>query len=169
MDHHQLEEQRDTLILQLMRRHPPEAQPARTAIVDYLPQLGLASGLLVARVAPPPDAGAWLQVLGTVLGGVGFALLGMAMPTRWPCRRDWAGAVPGLALRFGVTGAACAVAQAAGMPLPGAAWVVALAPTPFAVVSFAHLYGYRREQAATLPLLSVPIAAALLPVVARLG
>ena len=160
---------RGAVIVRLLRRHAPVRPPARSALVDYLPQAGLVAGLLVGTVATPPDAGAGLRVLGLVLGGSGFALLGMAMPTRWPERADWAGAVPSLGLRFGLAAAAFAVASLAGMSLPGAAWVVALAPTPFAVVAFAHLYGYRREQAATVALLSVPIALVLLPVVARLG
>ncbi|MDQ4071066.1 MAG: hypothetical protein M3203_16590 [Actinomycetota bacterium] len=49
--------------------------------------------------------------------------------------------------------------------LPAAAWVLALAPSPFAVVSFSRLYGYSREDVAAIPLVTLPVAVALLPVV----
>lgn len=85
-----------------------------------------------------------LPALGTVLGIVGFLLLGMAMPVRLPQLADLRSPVPVLPLRFGVAFGAWVLADAAGLELPAAACVLALAPSPFAVVSLSRLYGYRR-------------------------
>lgn len=156
---------RGFVVLRLLRREAPAGVPARSALVDYLPQMALVLGLAIRPVASPPDVDNWLPLMGSMLGAVGFLLLGMAMPHCRPGSHDWRAAMPVLALRFGLPVAMCVVAAALGVRLPDAAWVVALAPTPFAVVSFARLYGYRRERAAAVPLVSVPLATALLPVV----
>ncbi len=50
--------------------------------------------------------------------------------------------------------------------MPTAVWVLALAPSPFSV---GNLYGYGKTQTAAIPLLTVPLAVALVPVAAWLG
>ena len=79
-----------------------------------------------------------LPAAGIAVGMVGFFLLGMAMPHHLPARRDWRDALPAVALRFGVASCLCLAVQGAGVDVPAAVWVLALAPSPFSVVLDAH-------------------------------
>lgn len=56
-----------------------------------------------------------------------------------------------------------------GVEVPSGAWVVALAPNAFLAIAMARLYGYDQRRAAAIPILAVPIAAALVPLAASLG
>jgi hypothetical protein len=60
-------------------------------------------------------------------------------------------------------------AALAGVPVPDAAWVLALGPLPVASLSFARVYGYSSRVAACGLAVSLPLAAALLPLAAWLG
>jgi predicted permease len=104
-----------------------------------------------------------------ILGCVGFFALGAAMPDRFPQKKDFAAAMPVIPLRFALPFLTLLVLRALGLAVPGGAWVVALAPNAFLAIAMARLYGYDRRSAAALPLLTVPIAAALIPLVAVLG
>ncbi len=160
---------RPLLVMHTLRRHASVAPSRRSAVTDYLPQLSLVVGLLLRLYLPEPAMVSWLPALGLAVGVVGFLLLGMAMPVELPRLSHFRAALPVVPLRFGVASAACALSKAAGLELPAAAWVLALAPSPFAVVSLSRLYGYGREEAAAIPLLTVPVAVALVPAVTWAG
>ena len=159
---------RAALVIHTLRRSAPNSPSRRSSLVDYLPQLALCTGLLLRHVASGPGLGP-VRPLGLAVGIAGFLLLGMAMPLEWPRAGDWLRALPAVPLRFGLPAAVCLLARAVGLQLPGPVWVLALAPSPFIVVSLSRLYGYRREEAAAIPLLMVPLALLLLPMVAWLA
>ena len=156
------------LLIHTLRRSAPESPSRRSALVDYLPPAALCSGLLLRQVVEGPGLGP-VRPLGLAVGMAGFLLLGMAMPVGWPQAGDWRRALPAVPLRLVLPVTVCLLARAAGLQLPGPVWVLALAPSPFIVVSLSRLYGYRREEATTIPLLTVPVALVLLPVVAWLA
>ncbi len=160
---------RALLVVHTLRGHASVAPSRRSAVTDYLPQVSLVVGLILRQYLPQPGIVSSLPALGLVVGTVGFLLLGMAMPLQLPRLSHFRAALPVVPLRFGVASAACLLAKAAGLELPAAAWVLALAPSPFIVVSLSRLYGYGREDAAAIPLLTVPVAVALLPVVIWAG
>ncbi len=155
---------RAALVIHTLRRSAPECPSRRSAVVDYLPQLALCTGFVVRHLAPGPGLGP-VRPIGVAVGIAGFLLLGMAMPVDRLRASDWRRALPAVPLRFGLPMAVCLLARAAGLHLPGPVWVLALAPSPFIVVSLSRLYGYRREEAAAIPLLMVPLALLLLPAV----
>ena len=160
---------RGLLVTRTLRAYAPFRPSGRSAAVDYLPQIALLAGFGLRAWFSPPPVGDVLPAAGVVVGVVGFFLLGMAMPRRLPTGRDWSDALPAVALRFGVASSLCLAVRAAGVEVPAAVWVLALAPSPFSVVSMAGLYGYRRAQTAAIPLLTVPLAVALVPTAAWLG
>ena len=159
---------RAALLVHTLRRSAPDVPSRRSALVDYMPQLALCIGLVLRHLLPAPTLGL-VQPLGLTVGMAGFLLLGMAMPVDPPRAVDWRRALPALPLRFGLPTALCLLAHGAGLRLPDPVWVLALARSPFIVVSLSRLYGYRREEATAIPLLTVPAAVALLPVVAWLA
>jgi hypothetical protein len=159
----------DCSVTKTLRAYAPSRPCGRSAAVDYLPQAAFLAGFGLRACFSPPPVGEVLPAAGVVVGVVGFFLLGMAMPRRLPTRQDWRDALPAVALGFGVASCLCLAVRAAGVEVPAAVWVLALAPSPFSVVSMAGLYGYRRAQTAAIPLLTVPLAVALIPTAAWLG
>ncbi len=128
----------------------------------------------IANVAAPRPDNATLivdQTAGSamVLGASGFFALGAAMPERFPLRGHFAATTAIIPFRFVIPFLSLLIARALGVDVPGGAWVVALAPSGFLPIAMARLYGFDRRVAAALPMLTIPIAALLLPVVALLG
>jgi predicted permease len=160
---------RAVLVTKTLRAYAPCRPSGRSAAVDYLPQAALVTGLGLRALSNPPAVVDLLPAAGVAVGVVGFFLLGMAMPQCLPVRADWRDALPAVALRFGVTTSLCLAFQVGGVDVPAAVWVLALAPSPFSVVSMGNLYGYGKTQTAAIPLLTVPLAVALVPVAAWLG
>ena len=159
---------RTSLLVHTLRRSAPDSPSRRSALVDYLPQVALCLGLGLRWLAAGPGLGL-VRPLGLAVGISGFLLLGMAMPVDRPTASDFRRASSALPLRFGVQPLVCLLARLAGLELPGPVWVLALAPSPFIVVSLSRLYGYRREEASAIPLLTVPLGLVLLPVVSWLA
>lgn len=161
---------RPFIIVRTLRRRAAATPSRRSGLVDYLPAAALFAGLVMQLIRSLPDELTkvipWLAL---VLGGVGFFALGAAMPDRFPARADFAVAAPVLPFRYVLPFATLLVLSLAGIEVPDGSWVVALAPNAFLAIAMARLYGYDRERAAAVPLLTVPISAALLPLVAVLG
>jgi predicted permease len=63
----------------------------------------------------------------------------------------------------------CMAFRAVGGDMPAAVWVLRAGAVAVLAVSMANLYGYREAQTAAIPLLTVPLAVALIPVAAWLG
>lgn len=161
---------RNSLFVWMLRSSAPADQYSRTALVDYSRTLAAAVGLTLLAVLGHPAAWAdsAIEVLGYVAAITGFALLGLALPRQIP-RQSWREALSVVPLRFIPTTAVLGLAALAGLSLPSGAWVLALAPCWFAYLGWARLYGHQGEFAAAVILISLPLAAALLPVVALLG
>ena len=161
---------RPFVIVRTLRKHARDEQTRRSAIVDYLPATSLLFGLVLQLVRPIPEtleaAVTWLAL---AVGVVGFFALGAAMSDRFPRKEDFAAAAPVIPLRFLFPLGSLVVLRALGVEVPGGAWVVALAPNAFLAIAMARLYGYDRRRAAAIPMLAVPIAAALVPLAAWLG
>lgn len=161
---------RPFVIVRTLRGNAPERPSRRSALVDYLPAVALVIGLGLQLVAVAPDQLARLiPWLALIIGAIGFFALGAAMPATFPGGNDFKAALPVLPLRYLLPFLTLLLLLATGIEVPDGAWVIALAPNAFLVVAMARLYGYGRERAAAIPLLTVPLSAALLPVVAALG
>jgi hypothetical protein len=103
------------------------------------------------------------------MAAVGTLLLGVAWPRDWIGRSSARLSLRGLALHLSFVPSVLAVVTLLGMPLPGAAWILALGPLPVSLVAFARLYGYSVRTAATGFAFSVAVAVALLPLAVALG
>ncbi len=161
---------RPLLILRTLRRSAPEPPSRASALADYAPDAALAIGFILGALAEPPElARDVLSLFAVGLGLIGFALLGAAMPDRVPDKSNFVAALPVVPLRFVAPLTTCLVLRAIGVEVPAGAWVIALAPPAFRIVSLARLYGYERASATAIPLISVPIAAALVPLAAFLA
>ncbi len=161
---------RNSLYVWMLRSSSPTEQYSRTALVDYSRTLAAAAGLTLLALLGNP--GGWsataIEALGYAAAVTGFALLALALPRQIP-RQSWREALSVLPLRFIPTTAVLGVAALAGLALPSGAWVLALAPCWFAYLGWARLYGHQGEFAAAAILISLPVAAALLPLVSLLG
>jgi predicted permease len=161
---------RPFLIVRTLRSQAPEAPSRRSALVDYLPATTLVVGLVLQLIRPIPEsAKEALPWLALVLGVIGFFALGAAMPQGFPRREDFVAAAPVIPLRFLLPLLVLLALRAIGVSIPSGAWVVALAPNAFLAIAMARLYGYDRRRAAAIPILTVPIAAALIPLAGWLG
>ena len=161
---------RPFLIVRTLRKRAPETPSRRSALVDYLPATALVVGLVLQLLGPIPEgAREAIPWLALVLGGVGFFALGAAMPATFPRRDDFAAAAPVIPLRFVMPFLSLLLLRSFGVDIPSGAWVVALAPNAFLAIAMARLYGYDQRRAAAIPMLAVPIAAALVPFAAWLG
>ncbi len=161
---------RPFIIVRTLRARAPEPPSRRSALVDYLPAVALVLGLGLQLTGRAPDRlEDLIPWLALVLGGIGFLALGAAMPARFPARSDFKEALPVLPLRFVLPFSTLVVLLLTGVDVPDGAWVVSLAPNAFLAIAMARLYGYGRERTAAIPLLTLPISAGLLPLVAALG
>lgn len=102
---------RAVLVTRTLRAYAPCRPSGRSAVVDYLPQAALVTGLGLRALSNPPAVVDLLPAAGVAVGVVGFFLLGMAMPQCLPVRADWRDALPAVALRFGVTTSLCLAFQ----------------------------------------------------------
>jgi predicted permease len=151
--------------LRLMRARAPRDQSRRTAFADYAPTAGAVLGLLLGVVVPaPPAASSVVAGLGIAIALFGSLLLGVAWPRSWAGRPEAALTLRGLALHLTFVPGVLLAATLAGLRLPGVVWLLALGPLPTSIVSFARLYGYSTRVAATGLVVSLVVAAALLPV-----
>ena len=161
---------RPFLIVRTLRKGAPETLSRRSALVDYLPATALLVGLVLQLFGSIPfgmkEAIPWFAL---VFGAIGFFALGAAMPATLPRRDDFAAAAPVIPLRFVLPFLGLLLVRSFGVDVPSGAWVVALAPNAFLAIAMARLYGYDQRRAAAIPILAVPIAAALVPLAAWLG
>ncbi len=157
--------------LRLLRGRAPRRQSPRTALADYSPMAAAAAGLALSLVAPAPGGVAGAVVaLTTVMAAVGAVMLGLAWPRGGWLRAGEARLVARvLALHLTVVPALLLAVSAAGVAVPAGAWILALSPFPVASLSYARLYGYSTRLAACGLAISVPLAAALVPVAAWLA
>jgi predicted permease len=161
---------RPLLMVRILRKSAPEPPSRTSALADYAPDAALLIGLGLNIIGHAPDVVRnVLSVMAVALGLVGFALLGAAMPDRPPRKANFLAALPVIPLRFAAPVTMCLILRAFGIDVPSAAWVIALAPPAFRIVALARLYGYERAAATAIPLIAVPLAAALVPVAAVLA
>jgi hypothetical protein len=156
--------------VKLLRQRAPVAPSSRSALADYAPTICAIAGVAFGQVVAAPDRIATVvTVLGIVMAVVGALLLGVAWPREWIGRSSVATAVRALALHFTVVPSLLCLATLAGLDLPPSVWIFALGPIPISLVSFARLYGYSTRAASTGLVLSLIVAAALLPVAIGVG
>jgi hypothetical protein len=119
--------------------------------------LGLAVGALVAA---PPWAEPLLVPLAVVAGAVGAAFFGLSLHLARPDGPVLRAAAVVVPVRTAMLPLPLAVAWAAGLDVPAAAWLLATGLAPFNTVVLARLYGYPTPFATAVVALSViPTAA----------
>ena len=159
-----LTQARIALGVRYLRLRAPRPQSRGTALADYAPTYCAVAGLLVGLAVPAPEIVETIVAgLGIVMAGVGALLLGVAWPRRWIGKPQVAMGLRGLALHWTLVAGVLAAATLAGVDLPGAVWILAFGPIPLSMVSFAQLYGYSPQTAATGVALSMAGAIALMP------
>lgn len=152
----------------VLRRGAPIPQQRRTALIDYLPAATFAAGLGLKLVGAPPDV-PWQEPTAALLGLYGFALLGLSLPDRLPSAAQLRAGSRVLGYRVGLPVTVLAGLSVAGVRVPTLGWILACAPSLFAPVTFARMYGYEPRSAAVGVVVTVPTAVALLAVIATLA
>ena len=157
-------------VVRALRGLAPEKPRPATAAIDYLPQAALVVGLLLnAGFDPPRATEGLLSLLGIMIGVGGFLVLGAAMPHQPPALGHFRIALPALPLRFLLPALALTAVTLIAVDVPPAAWVIALSPSAFMTISLGRLYGYDQQVTMAIPLMTVPLAVAFLPLVNLFG
>jgi len=150
-----------------LRASSPQAQSARSGVLDFAPAIGLGVGWLAGRgFAPPIWAGSVLDAFARFIGVYGAFLVAAAMPSRWPDRTAWRSTLPSLIVRFALPSLVILAVAALGVTLSPLVWVLCLAPIPLNTLLLARVYELDAELAAAQLIATTAVALALLPVVA---
>jgi predicted permease len=155
---------RGLLLTSRLRRFAPTRQSGRTALVDYAPATALVTGLILQALLGRPDAlAAWLPRVGLVAAALNMVLIGAAMPRARPTAVHARHALTGAAFRFLPGVLALTVLQLVGVHVPAAAWVLALAPSYYSMLTLSRLYGYDAREAIATAGVTTLLAATALP------
>jgi predicted permease len=155
---------RGLVLTSRLRRFAPTKQVSRTALVDYAPAAALSAGLILQALFGRPDGlGAWLPRFGIAAAVVNMLLIGAAVPNGAPALSHARRALLGSVFRFVPGVAVLGLLVAAGVHPPAAAWLLALAPSYYTMLTLSRLYGYDSREAVATALTTTALAAAALP------
>jgi predicted permease len=155
---------RTVVLTSRLRRFAPVPQVSRTALVDYAPPTALVTGLaLQFLVGRPEHLAGWLPRLGIAAAAVNMLLIGASMPQARPAAVHARKALLGALFRFVPATTALAALLLLGVHPPAAAWLLALAPSYYTMLTLSRLYGYDGREAVATALTTTVIAAGALP------